>query len=115
VTNDRNAIHANAKRRLRPVGNEIADGVSYHQRSCEGSFVPAGCFAFLGSKFQQIRPLKRGVAVGYYRPEDIPADRQHQDLLYNQGFTIRGAKLLKENSRFPSARSMYPIRKCQLR
>jgi DNA-binding transcriptional MerR regulator len=69
--------------------------------------VPQHVLRFWESKFQQIRPLKRGGGRRYYRPEDIHLIGSIKDLLYNQGFTIRGVqKLLKENSRFPSARSM---------
>jgi DNA-binding transcriptional MerR regulator len=71
--------------------------------------VPQHVLRFWESKFQQIRPLKRGGGRRYYRPEDIQLIGSIKDLLYNQGFTIRGVqKLLKENSRFPSARSMVP-------
>lgn len=71
--------------------------------------VPQHVLRFWESKFQQIRPLKRGGGRRYYRPEDIQLIGNIKDLLYNQGFTIRGVqKLLKENSRFPSARSMVP-------
>jgi DNA-binding transcriptional MerR regulator len=71
--------------------------------------VPQHVLRFWESKFQQIRPLKRGGGRRYYRPEDIQLISSIKDLLYNQGFTIRGVqKLLKENSRFPSARSMVP-------
>ncbi len=71
--------------------------------------VPQHVLRFWESKFQQIRPLKRGGGRRYYRPEDIQLISSIKDLLYGQGFTIRGVqKLLKENSRFPSARSMVP-------
>ena len=69
--------------------------------------VPQHVLRFWESKFQQIRPLKRGGGRRYYRPEDVQLIGSIKDLLYNQGFTIRGVqKLLKENGRFPSARSM---------
>ena len=72
--------------------------------------VPQHVLRFWESKFQQIKPLKRGGGRRYYRPEDIQLIGGIKDLLYNQGFTIRGVqKLLKENgSAFPSARSMVP-------
>ena len=71
--------------------------------------VPQHVLRFWESKFQQIRPLKRGGGRRYYRPEDVQLISSIKDLLYNQGFTIRGVqKLLKENGRFPSARSMVP-------
>ena len=71
--------------------------------------VPQHVLRFWESKFQQIRPLKRGGGRRYYRPEDVQLIGSIKDLLYSQGFTIRGVqKLLKENGRFPSARSMVP-------
>jgi len=70
--------------------------------------VPQHVLRFWESKFQQIRPLKRGGGRRYYRPEDVNLISSIKDLLYNQGLTIRGVqKLLKENGRsIPSARSM---------
>ena len=68
--------------------------------------VPQHVLRFWESKFQQIRPLKRGGGRRYYRPEDIQVISNIKDLLYNQGFTIRGVqKLLKETSRSSSAAS----------
>src|SRR5271168_4930576 len=69
--------------------------------------VPQHVLRFWESKFQQIKPLKRGGGRRYYRPEDVQLISGIKDLLYNQGFTIRGVqKLLRENGRAPSARSM---------
>ena len=71
--------------------------------------VPQHVLRFWESKFQQIRPLKRGGGRRYYRPEDIQLISGIKDMLYNQGFTIRGVqKILRENGRSPSARSMIP-------
>jgi DNA-binding transcriptional MerR regulator len=51
---------------------------------------------FWESKFPQVRPLKRGGGRRYYRPEDVELLRQIRVLLYEEGYTIRGAqKLLK--------------------
>ncbi len=62
--------------------------------------VPQHVLRFWESKFQQVRPLKRGGGRRYYRPEDIDLLSSIKELLYNQGFTIRGVqKLLKENGR----------------
>jgi DNA-binding transcriptional MerR regulator len=68
--------------------------------------VPQHVLRFWESKFQQIRPLKRGGGRRYYRPEDIQLLNSIKDLLYNQGFTIRGVqKLLREGGRSPLARN----------
>lgn len=49
---------------------------------------------FWESKFPQVRPLKRGGGRRYYRPEDVEVLRQIRSLLYDQGYTIRGAQKL---------------------
>ena len=52
---------------------------------------------FWESKFSQVRPLKRGGGRRYYRPEDVELLRQIRILLYDQGYTIKGAqKLLRQ-------------------
>jgi len=66
--------------------------------------VPQHVLRFWESKFQQIKPLKRGGGRRYYRPEDVKVIHDIKDLLYNQGFTIRGVqKLLRESSATLSA------------
>ncbi len=60
--------------------------------------VPQHVLRFWETRFPQIRPLKRGGGRRYYRPRDIAAIRRIRDLLYGQGYTIRGAqKVLREN------------------
>jgi DNA-binding transcriptional MerR regulator len=49
---------------------------------------------FWESKFPQVRPLKRGGGRRYYRPEDIELLRQIRSLLYDEGYTIKGAQKL---------------------
>ncbi len=59
---------------------------------------------FWESKFPQVRPLKRGGGRRYYRPEDVDLLRQIRSLLYDEGYTIKGAqKLLKAPRRGPAA------------
>jgi DNA-binding transcriptional MerR regulator len=59
--------------------------------------VPQHVLRFWETKFPQIRPLKRGGGRRYYRPEDILLLRRISDLLYVQGYTIKGVqRLLKE-------------------
>jgi DNA-binding transcriptional MerR regulator len=60
---------------------------------------------FWESKFPQVRPLKRGGGRRYYRPEDIELLRQIRSLLYEEGYTIRGAqKLLRAKRAKPGTR-----------
>ena len=49
---------------------------------------------FWESKFSQVKPLKRGGRRRYYRPEDIALLRRIRDLLYTEGYTIRGVQRL---------------------
>jgi DNA-binding transcriptional MerR regulator len=58
---------------------------------------------FWESKFPQVRPLKRGGGRRYYRPEDVELLRQIRSLLYDEGYTIKGAqKLLRARRTRPS-------------
>jgi DNA-binding transcriptional MerR regulator len=61
--------------------------------------VPPHVLRFWETKFPQIRPLKRGGGRRYYRPEDVSLLRQIRQLLYSDGYTIKGVqRLLKEGS-----------------
>ena len=52
---------------------------------------------FWETKFGQVRPLKRGGGRRYYRPDDIALLKRIADLLYFQGYTIKGVqRLLRE-------------------
>lgn len=60
--------------------------------------VPQHVLRFWETKFSQIRPMKRGGGRRYYRPEDVVLLGTIRDLLYTDGYTIKGAqKLLREN------------------
>ena len=59
--------------------------------------VPQHVLRFWETKFPQLKPLKRGGGRRYYRPEDIALLRRISDLLYTQGYTIKGVqRLLRE-------------------
>ncbi|MAU41708.1 MAG: MerR family transcriptional regulator [Kordiimonas sp.] len=52
---------------------------------------------FWESKFAQIKPMKRAGGRRYYRPEDIELLTAIRELLYTQGYTIKGVqKILRE-------------------
>jgi len=57
---------------------------------------------FWESKFPQVRPLKRGGGRRYYRPEDVDLLRQIRSLLYEEGYTIKGAQKLLRSQRRPA-------------
>jgi DNA-binding transcriptional MerR regulator len=49
------------------------------------------------TKFPQLRPLQRAGNRRYYRPADVALARRIQNLLSNEGYTVRGVqKLLRE-------------------
>ena len=53
---------------------------------------------FWETRFPQIKPLKRGGNRRYYRPHDVELLRAINQLLYTDGYTIKGVqKLIKEN------------------
>lgn len=60
--------------------------------------VPAHVLRFWESKFPQISPLKRAGGRRFYRPQDLQLLRGVKRLLYEDGFTIKGArKFIKDN------------------
>lgn len=70
--------------------SEVADDLGVQQH----------VLRFWETKFSQIRPLKRGGGRRYYRPEDVTLLKRIHELLYTEGYTIRGVqKLLKEQGR----------------
>ena len=59
--------------------------------------VPQHVLRFWETKFPQVRPLKRGGGRRYYRPSDVALLRRIRELLYRDGYTIKGVqRLLRE-------------------
>ena len=59
--------------------------------------IPQHVLRFWETKFPQVKPLKRGGGRRYYRPHDLALLRRISDLLYIQGYTIKGVqRLLRE-------------------
>ncbi|WP_415420482.1 MerR family transcriptional regulator [Acetobacter fabarum] len=59
--------------------------------------VPQHTLRLWETQFHQVRPLKRGGGRRYYRPEDVLLLARIADLLYNQGYTVKGVqRLLQE-------------------
>ncbi len=82
--------------------------------------VPPHVLRFWETKFTQVKPLKRGGGRRYYRPEDIDLLRRIRELLYTEGYTIKGVqKLLREGgvkpAAAPAARSATGDRESELR
>ena len=56
--------------------------------------IPQHVLRFWETKFPQVKPLKRGGGRRYYRPDDIVLLKRVADLLYTQGYTIKGVQRL---------------------
>ena len=65
--------------------------------------IPAHVLRFWETKFSSLRPLKRSGGRRYYRPTDIALLERIRDLLYKDGFTIKGAqKFLRSKVKSPA-------------
>ena len=61
--------------------------------------VPQHVLRFWETRFSQIRPLKRGGGRRYYRPEDVGLLKVIRELLYSEGYTIKGVqKLMRDGA-----------------
>ena len=60
--------------------------------------VPAHVLRFWESRFKTLSPLKRNGGRRYYRPDDVDLLVRIRDLLYRDGYTIRGAQKLLTSS-----------------
>jgi DNA-binding transcriptional MerR regulator len=86
--------HAESER-VRP--RKTADAFRTISEVADELHVPQHVLRFWETKFPQVRPLKRGGGRRYYRPEDVLLLRRVADLLYTQGYTIKGVqRLLRE-------------------
>ena len=54
--------------------------------------IPAHVLRFWESKFSQLNPMKRSGGRRYYRLEDIAVLKTIKSLLYDDGYTIKGAQ-----------------------
>ncbi len=60
--------------------------------------IPQHVLRFWETRFSPIRPLKRGGGRRYYRPDDVDLLKGIRQLLYGQGYTIKGVqRILKED------------------
>lgn len=60
--------------------------------------LPQHVLRFWETRFSQLKPLKRGGGRRYYRPEDMQLLQRIRDLLYTDGYTIKGVqKLLRQS------------------
>ena len=60
--------------------------------------VPSHVLRFWETKFKSIKPLKRSGNRRYYRPSDILIIKEIKQLLYNNGYSVKGVqKILDSN------------------
>ncbi|HVV93958.1 MAG TPA: MerR family transcriptional regulator [Hyphomicrobiales bacterium] len=60
--------------------------------------LPQHVLRFWETRFAQIKPLKRGGGRRYYRPDDVLLLRGIRQLLYGEGYTIKGVqRILREH------------------
>ena len=78
----------------RPRVRKTADAFRTISEVADELHVPQHVLRFWETKFPQVRPLKRGGGRRYYRPEDVALLRRVADLLYTQGYTIKGVQRL---------------------
>ncbi len=78
----------------RPRIRKAADAFRTISEVADELHVPQHVLRFWETKFPQVRPLKRGGGRRYYRPEDVGLLRRVADLLYTQGYTIKGVQRL---------------------
>src|SRR5271168_2722804 len=85
------AIPHSPQRRSAP--SEIPDKLYFRigevARICE---VPAYVLRFWESEFQQLKPNKSGTGQRLYRKRDVEMALRIKSLLYDQGYTIPGAR-----------------------
>lgn len=59
--------------------------------------VPQHVLRFWETRFAQVKPMKRAGNRRYYRPADVDLLKGIRNLLYSEGYTIRGVqRILKE-------------------
>ena len=76
------------------MGNKADDAFKTISEASALLDVPPHVLRFWESKFRSLRPLKRSGGRRYYRPDDIDVLRRIRQLLYVDGFTIKGAQKL---------------------
>ena len=80
--------------------------------------VPAHVLRFWESKFTALKPMKRSGGRRYYRSEDIKLLQTIKSLLYDEGYTIKGAQnTLKKRNPGPTAsqpdKAVWPVTAAQ--
>ena len=83
---------------IAPCDNKAIGAYRTISEVAEELGLPQYVLRFWESRFPALKPLKRAGGRRYYRPNDVELVNTIRDLLYNKGFTIKGAqKYLKAN------------------
>ncbi len=85
----------------RPRSRKAASAFRTISEVAEDLHIPQHVLRFWETKFPQLKPLKRGGGRRYYRPEDIGLLKRVGDLLYTQGYTIKGVQRLLRDGDLP--------------
>ncbi|WP_262695057.1 MerR family transcriptional regulator [Kordiimonas aquimaris] len=78
----------------RSRGSKSRDAFRTISEVAEELDLPQHVLRFWESKFNQIKPLKRGGNRRYYRPDDVVLLTVIKRLLHTEGYTIRGVQKL---------------------
>jgi len=86
--------------RLKNIENSLTDEFKTIGEVSSELKIPQHVLRFWQSKFSNyIKPLKRKGGHRYYRPKDISKIKQIKTLLYDEGFTIKGAQKFLRKSK----------------
>jgi DNA-binding transcriptional MerR regulator len=92
------AQHQPIRKTRPPSGSEIPDKLYFRigevARLCE---VPAYVLRFWESEFPQLKPHKGGTGQRLYRRRDVEMALRVKTLLYDEGYTIPGARQIFKN------------------
>ncbi len=95
MSSDADAVGESVEARLKP--RKAPNAFRTISEVADDLHIPQHVLRFWETKFPQVKPLKRGGGRRYYRPDDIALLRRISDLLYTQGYTIKGVqRLLRE-------------------
>jgi DNA-binding transcriptional MerR regulator len=87
------AQHQPIRKATPPSGSDIPDKLYFRigevARLCD---VPAYVLRFWESEFPQLKPHKGGTGQRLYRRRDVEVALRIKSLLYNEGYTIPGAR-----------------------
>jgi DNA-binding transcriptional MerR regulator len=80
------------------VSDKAMDAFRTISEVAEDLDLPQHVLRFWETRFTQIKPMKRGGGRRYYRPADVDLIKGIRNLLYDRGYTIKGAqRMIKEN------------------